>query len=295
MKRVIKKYLILAEFVLLPFICLSAWLFKSIRKAGLSNLPLSKKILLKIGVYPLIDHYYQPQFNFEQLLLEQNSERTLPSIDWNINEQLELLDSMKHFKELTEIPKEKHNELEFYLNNGTFDSGDAEYWYQIIRLKKPKRIIEIGSGNSTLMAIKAINKNKQEDSSYDCWHVCIEPYEMPWLEKTDATVIRSKVEDVDLSFFSQLGANDILFIDSSHVIRPDGDVLYEYLQLLPTLNEGVIVHVHDIFSPNNYVNMSFNDDTIFWNEQYLLEAFLSNNNDWKVIGALNLLQHKYHD
>ena len=137
--------------------------------------------------------------------------------------------------------------LSFYLKNGAFESGDAEYWYQIIRTIKPARIFEVGSGHSTLMAINAINKNHEEDSTYRCKHVCIEPYEMPWLESSDVSVIRKKVEEVELSFFSQLQEGDILFIDSSHIIRPQGDVLFECLELLPSLNTGVVVHVHDIF------------------------------------------------
>ncbi len=118
---------------------------------------------------------------------------------------------------------------------------------------------------------------------------------MPWLEKTEVTVIREKVENVDISFFSELGEGDILFIDSSHIIRPEGDVLFEYLQLLPTLKKGVIVHVHDIFSPRNYPEVWLRDDVRFWNEQYLLEAFLTHNASWDVIGSLNYLHHNHYE
>lgn len=128
------------------------------------------------------------------------------------------------------------------------------------------------------MAIEALKKNRDEDPSYNCEHVCIEPYEMPWLETVDVSVVRKKVEEVELEFFSQLQKNDILFIDSSHVIRPQGDVVFEYLELLPSLNIGVVVHIHDIFSPKNYLAEWLQDDVRFWNEQYLLEAFLSHNN-----------------
>jgi hypothetical protein len=86
-----------------------------------------------------------------------------------------------------------------------------------------------------------------------------------------------------------------LFIDSSHIIRPQGDVLFEYLELLPILNKGVIVHVHDIFSPKNYLKEWLEDEVKFWNEQYLLEAFMSNNSSWKIIGSLNLLHHNYYE
>ena len=117
---------------------------------------------------------------------------------------------------------------------------------------------------------------------------------MPWLEETEVSVVRKKVEQTNIDFFSELEENDILFIDSSHIIRPNGDVLYEYLELLPTLNTGVIVHVHDIFSPRNYPKNWIKDEVRLWNEQYLLEAFLSHNSEWKVIGALNFLHHNHY-
>jgi len=204
------------------------------------------------------------------------------------------LDKLKFADELIYIPTEKTDDISFYFNNAGFGTGDAEYWYQLIRLKKPRTIIEIGSGNSTLMALTSINKNREEDSIYQCEHICIEPYEMPWLEKTGVSVIRKKAEDIETSFFSHLGENDILFIDSSHIIRTEGDVLFELLELLPTLNKGVIVHVHDIFSPRNYPSYVLLERVMFWNEQYLLEAFLSHNNSWKIIASLNYLKHHYY-
>ena len=149
--------------------------------------------------------------------------------------------------------------------------------------------------DDTSAAIKAIHKNHEQDPDYECDHVCVEPYEMAWLEKTNVSVIRKKVEDVELSFFSTLQENDILFIDSSHIIRPQGDVLFEYLELLPTINKGVIVHIHDIFSPRNYLKSWLEDEVRFWNEQYLLEAFLCHNNSWKIIGALNYLHHNHYE
>jgi hypothetical protein len=118
---------------------------------------------------------------------------------------------------------------------------------------------------------------------------------MPWLEKTGVSVIRKRIEDVDKGIFSELGNNDILFIDSSHIIRPQGDVLIEYLELLPSLNKGVIVHLHDIFSPKDYPQDWVLDRVLFWNEQYLLEAFLTSNRDWKIIGALNYLHHNHYE
>jgi hypothetical protein len=165
----------------------------------------------------------------------------------------------------------------------------------LIRARKPRRLFEIGSGNSTLIARDALNKNRQEAAGYSCKHLCIEPFEAPWLESTGVTTLRKRVEDVDHALFDELQENDLLFIDSSHVIRPQGDVLTEYLQILPVLRPGVIVHVHDIFSPRDYPSEWVKQRMLLWNEQYLLEGFLTGNDSWKIIAALNLLRHRHFD
>ena len=296
MKKLILRFLPIADFPLLLFVYPSAWLLKQLRRQIIaSRLPNCKNALMKIGVFPIHDHYYEPQFDYRKTIQPFSKDRILPGIDWNISEQLKMLATFSFSQELANTQQEKPDTLDFYLNNGTFESGDAEYWYQLIRLIKPKRIFEVGSGNSTLMAIKAIRKNHEQEPNYKCKHVCIEPYEMPWLEETGVSVVRKKVEDVELSFFSELEENDILFIDSSHIIRPQGDVLFEYLELLPTLNKGVIIHVHDIFSPKNYPKEWLEDKVLFWNEQYLLEAFMSHNSNYKIIGSLNFLYHNYYE
>jgi hypothetical protein len=118
---------------------------------------------------------------------------------------------------------------------------------------------------------------------------------MPCLEKTGMKVIRKRVEELEISFFQSLGERDILFIDSSHIIRPQGDVLFECLEIFPSLQTGVIIHLHDIFSPRDYTHKHLVKKVLFWNEQYLLEAFLSSNKQFKIIGALNFLKNHYPD
>ena len=266
-----------------------------VRHARVDRLPRCRNALWRIGVFPIRDHYYEPQFDNRKAKRSFSEDRALPGIDLNVTEQLNLLTRFSFGQEIADLPQEKPDALEFYLKNTAFESGDAEYWYQLIRLLKPTRIFEVGSGHSTLMAIKAVRKNREQDPEYRCKHVCIEPYEMPWLEETGVIVVRQKVEDLDVEFFSELKENDVLFIDSSHVIRPQGDVLFEYLALLPTLSKGVIVHLHDIFSPRNYPRQWLEEEVKFWNEQYLLEAFLSQNRSWKITGALNYLHHNHYE
>ena len=129
----------------------------------------------------------------------------------------------------------------------------------MIRFLKPKKVIEIGSGHSTKLVNKALKKNKFETSD-DFKHICIEPYENDWLNYFDAEVIRSLIEECDLKIFDTLEENDVLFIDSSHIIRPQGDVLKEYLEIIPRLKKGVVIHVHDIFSPRDYLDQWIRED-----------------------------------
>ncbi|WP_201377520.1 class I SAM-dependent methyltransferase, partial [Mycobacterium intracellulare] len=162
----------------------------------------------------------------------------------NVTEQLDLLKRFQFNDELVKFPVNRQGEHEFFYRNGFFESGDAEFLYNMIRLFKPKRIFEIGSGQSTLLAASAVTANRSEDPAYQCEHLCIEPYEVGWLDQLNVTVVRTPVELIDTSLFGQLDKDDILFIDSSHMIRPQGDVLFEYFEILPILKPGVLIHIH---------------------------------------------------
>jgi hypothetical protein len=277
----------------LPFTAMAGLWLKSLRILGFQYMPASKRMLLSIGVFPVRDHYYEPMINPANLRYPLSQRRNLPAIDFNVAEQLSFLARFTFQNELLDFPFDRKGDLEFYYHNPSIGSGDAEYLYSIVRLVKPRKIVEIGSGYSTLMNRSAIARNSAEDATYACKHVCVEPYEQPWLEKLDVDVIRRRVEECDMTLFTSLEKGDILFIDSSHVIRPQGDVVFEYLELLPALQPGVFVHIHDIFTPRDYLQEWVVDEIKLWNEQYLLEAFLSFNDQFRVIGALNFLRHYY--
>lgn len=295
MKRLVLETIVVVDLILAPLVYPAAWLLKLVRRIGVHRLGACRRALLRVGVFPIRNHYYEPQFDFTSPARAFSDERNLPGIDWNEAGQLDVLSRLSRAEELGDLPRRRREPLDYYLDNDAFLSGDAEYWYQIVRWLKPARIFEIGSGHSTLMARRAIRKNREEDPGYTCRHVCVEPYEAAWLEGAGVTLVRERVEDLDPAFFAGLAENDILFIDSSHVIRPQGDVAFEFLELLPSLARGVVVHIHDIFSPRNYPEEWLRNRVLFWNEQYLLEAFLSHNSDWEVIGALNYLHHRHYD
>jgi hypothetical protein len=265
------------------------------RRLGSQNLPWTTNLLKKIGLFPIRNHYYEPLFDHSQLRDPLSDDRNLPGINLNVEGQVDLLRRLTYTSELIQLRlnEKSLNRLPSYLENGSFGAGDAEFLYQFLRATKPHRVIEIGSGYSTRIANMALQRNLLE-SGIESTHTCIEPYEMKWLESLVGTdVIRKRVENCDLDWSKELGPGDLLFVDSSHIIRPQGDVLKEYLEILPQLASGVYVHVHDIFTPKDYPHGWIVERVRFWNEQYLLEAILSKSNRYEVVGALNYLKHHH--
>lgn len=292
MKEVIKNSCIkILDICLLPISYLILPLYKLLKKYNLINFPLNVKAFTKVGVYPIQDHYYNPQFVYSEKF-DADKKRNL-HLDFNIEKQLSNLASLNFIEELATFQKEG-NPLsgEFYLNNPAYGAGDADLYYLMIRNIRPKKIIEIGSGFTTLVSLKAIQQNNSAGDETKL--TCIEPYEFDWLAGLkEINLIRDKVENISLDVFKQLEENDILFIDSSHIIRPENDVLFEYLEILPQLKKGVIIHIHDIFTPRHYRADWLVKDLRLWNEQYLLEAFLYFNDSFEIVYSLNYLKNDY--
>jgi hypothetical protein len=178
-----------------------------------------------------------------------------------------------------------------------FGSIDAEILHCMIRYFKPGKIIEIGSGYSTLLSAQAILKNQEEEDSYKCDLVAIEPYPNALL-KTGfpglSELVSKPIQEIPLSMFEGLTENDILFIDSSHVLRTGGDVQFEYLEILPRLNKGVVVQIHDIRFPEDYPKYRLKQNR-FYTEQYLLQAFLAFNNAFEVLWPGHYMQLNHPD
>jgi len=231
-------------------------------------------------------HFYQPIPDTRSLpdaLWEKPSE--LPGIDMNEAKQLELLrDVFPRFRaEYDLIPTDPTGTPhEFYLKNGAFEGTDALVLYCMVRHSRPRLILEVGSGFSSLLSAQAALQNGNTEL------ICIEPYPDDVLTRGFpglTAVIPKKVQDVELSSFERLDDGDILFIDSSHVVKIGGDVNYLFLEVLPRLRPGVVVHVHDIFLPEEFPKAWIQDLHLFWTEQYLLQAFLTYNSEFEVLFA----------
>ena len=278
---------VLLDILFFPVTVLSLIWFRLVKFLGINRFPVSQKLFYKIGVAPIVKHYYEPLFDIKQLSKPLNTDRQLPAINFNVENQIKLIGQFAYQKELARFPLHKPDRKQphaYYYHNGSFPSGDAEFYYSLIRHIKPQKILEVGSGFSTLLAVEAIKVNTSGTEL-----ICIEPYEFSWLEELGISVIRQKVELLPVDFFTQLKENDILFIDSSHVIRSQGDVVQEILEILPRLAKGVYVHFHDIFTPLDYPVTWLTRDFRLWNEQYMLEAFLSYNPDFEIISSLTFL------
>lgn len=264
----------------------------SIIKQILSKTLLSQRafeFFQKFGIHIVRKNFYSPIPDTRVLAAKKDfweKEKELVGVDLNIKEQLNMLEKVfPRFRKECNFPLNKTSTpYEYYINCGAFGLISAAVLHCMIRCFTPRTIIEVGSGNSTYVSARASLMNQNSGQITDL--VSIEPYPnkvfkkgFPGLSK----LIPRKVEEVDISFFSKLGEGDILFIDSSHVIKIGGDVNFLYLDVLPRLKKGVIVHIHDIFFPTQYPKDWIIRNRNFWTEQYLLQAFLTYNNQFEVL------------
>jgi hypothetical protein len=233
-------------------------------------------------------HFYEPIPDTQSLpetLWSQPSE--LEGIDMNESMQLDLL--RNHFSKF----RDEYNNLPVEPPPGQkrpFRGVDALVAYCMIRHFQPELIAEVGSGWSSLVLGQVAAKNKNSAL------ICIDPFPSDVLRKGFPglrSLIEKKIQDIDLEFFSQLDSGDVLFIDSSHAVKIGGDVNYLFLEVLPRLRPGVIVHVHDIFLPFEYRRDWVLGEFRFWTEQYILQAFLTFNSQFEVLLANSYLNH-YH-
>jgi len=189
-------------------------------------------------------------------------------------------DFTTHSKALEALKDPARNQTGYRVGNGYYDSPDADALYLMIRRFQPKRVIEVGCGNSTRVTRQAII-----DGGLQTTITAIDPYPRADIAHVVDTFEQKRLEEVDPALFDQLEAGDVLFIDSSHVVRMSNDVAHLFCRIIPTLKPGVVIHVHDVFLPFEYPKRFFYDCP-GWGEQYMLHAMLQS-------GAFSMLWPGY--
>lgn len=170
----------------------------------------------------------------------------------------------------------------FFGNNPHFSMLDAPALFVLLRAWKPRRIIEVGSGFSTLLMADVNRRFLGREVSISC----IDPYPPVFLRHgTDGIghQVERRVQELPLEHFADLQAGDLLFIDSSHVAKTDSDVNFLFFDVFPRLAAGVLVHLHDIFLPHDYPPDWVLGENRSWNEQYLLRALLMHSGGFEVL------------
>jgi hypothetical protein len=244
-------------------------------------------------------HFYQPIPDTRTLgdrIFDRPSE--LPGLDLREQAQLELMRTLAadYGAEFAAWPDQADADPHRYHRGmEQFGSPDAELLYGMIRRHRPRHVIEIGSGGSTRLAAEALLMNARDEGEPGEL-TAIEPYPDPILKAGLpglSRLVTSRVQDVPMEEFTRLGPDDVLFIDSSHVLSVGSDVQYEFLEILPRLASGVLVHIHDVHWPFEYSKSWILDRHLFWNEAYLLQAFLAFNVAFEILWVGSYIHHKY--
>jgi predicted O-methyltransferase YrrM len=241
---------------------------------------------LRFVVYPY--WYHSPAVSVLELkrnraLWARKSE--LPGIEVDLDAQVERLKAtcLPYRSEYADAALHRHA-TEMQLGPGYRDV-DFAVWYSTVRRTKPSRVVEVGSGVSTFATLEALRKNEEEGGPTA--HVLsVEPYPSTALRGLEGIqLVEQPVQAVPLEVFESLRPNDMLFIDSTHTVKPGGDVNYLVLEVLPRLHPGVIVHIDDISLPFDYGPDAL---TTFyhWSETSLLRAFLIHNSNVRILYSL---------
>lgn len=228
-------------------------------------------------------HFYQPIPDSKGLDESYRAKSETVGIDWNEPAQLQLLrdEFPKYAAEYQEFFDDFRADERFAGKTLEFVGHDPYVYHCMIRHYKPGKVVEVGAGFSTLVATNAARENG------DTRVVAIEPYPNEFLGSisNEIHLVKGAAQSIDIDFFTDLQPNDILFIDSSHVVKTGGDVCFLVLEILPRLCDGVIVHFHDIFLPFNYPLRWLTQRRMFWTEQYLLQAYLMHNKRARILFA----------
>ncbi len=234
-------------------------------------------------------HFYSPIASLNELDRDRDRvfgrpPRELPGLDLREDAQMALLESFLPLYETQPFPEKRTAGIRYFLDNPAYGYPDGIFLHCMLRHLRPRRVIEVGSGYSSC-AILDTNE-RFLDGSAACTFVEPYPetlYSLLSQDDRDRLDLRQqRLQDVDLGLFTGLGENDVLFIDSSHVVKVGSDVQHLFNEILPRLRPGVHVHFHDIFYPFEYP-AEWIDQGRNWTEAYVLRAFLAFNDAYEMV------------
>jgi hypothetical protein len=247
-----------------------------------------------------LGHFYSPVVNPDDLNSKQDelwlATPCVLGIDFNDIYHKKVLNEffpkyISHYK-YEEKQESTQSDTEFYTQNSQFSWLDSRTLFVLLNKWKPKKVIEVGSGFSSLLTADVNHKMLNNSIDFSC----IEPYPREFLKKKIPglnKVIVEKVENVEKSVFTDLESGDILFIDSSHVSKTGSDVNFLFFEILPILKKGVRIQFHDIYLPFEYDKSWVLVENRSWNEQYLLRALLMYSDTFKVLFGCSYAQNKH--
>lgn len=237
-----------------------------------------------------LGHFYSPYPDIAWCEeYEKKHENVIYDISIRENEQAEWLGKMQAlFSSLPAWEEKPTKQYRYYFPNGAYDIGDALVLHCMIRLLKPRKILEVGSGFSSAVMLDTNDAYFQKGIELSF----VEPYPQRLKsllrEGEQIDLVENILQNIDLEYFKRLGKNDILFIDSSHVAKRDSDVNRIFFEILPNLQSGVYIHFHDILNGFTYP-FAWDKAGRVWSEAYLLRAFLMNNDAYEIVYFNNMM------
>ncbi|HEX5166856.1 MAG TPA: class I SAM-dependent methyltransferase [Thermomicrobiales bacterium] len=258
-------------------------------RAGAVYDPVNFRIWEQRGYHVTPIHFYYPIPDTSELRRRYPTGMAGAGYDLQWDAQREFLRQViaPYADECADLYRRPPDDQRFYLDNDAFSGIDPYVYYAMIRHLKPESVLEVGSGFSTMLAAEAVERNGTGTVK------CIDPWPRAFIKNGSIPRIPQRVEDVDPAVFQTLQAGDILFVDSSHVVRTGGDVCHIVLNVLPVLQPGVIVHFHDIYLPFEYPPDLVLDRLQFWTEQYLLQAYITENPSVSVLFACHAMLREH--
>jgi hypothetical protein len=233
-------------------------------------------------------HYYSPIPSLEDVTRYERQifsiPPSVPGVDLNGEAQLEQIERLGPATVHIPFGEESDPRYRYNLANELFSYGDGVALFGMLRLLRPRRLMEIGSGFSSALILDT--NDLFLDGSMRCTFIEPHPERLFSLlrtaDRTQVEIVERRLQDVDLDRFDALEAGDVLFIDSSHVSKAGSDVNRLMFEVLPRLRHGVVVHIHDIFYPFEYPREWIVQGRT-WTESYLVHAFLQFNSEFRIL------------